>query len=147
MGPARLADGALTALSTELTQHSLLARKHCSVLLLTLKAFHLLHVEYGLRRKGHCSHWPGPTWDKELPQLSLQPLRVRKLGTELYSLLTAPKRAGLEARLIALRHPISAFSCQWAQWGPVGCRKARAALQLQLGQALPHTEVSCLLSC
>lgn len=82
MGPARLADGALTALGTELTQHGVLARQHRSVLLLTLKAFHRLHVEYGLRRKGHCSHWPGPAWDKELPQLSLQPLRVRKLGTE-----------------------------------------------------------------
>ena len=147
MGPAQLADGALTALSTELTQHGLLARRHCSVLLLTLKAFQRLHVEYGLRRKGYYSQWPGPLWDKELPQLSLQPLWMWKLGTELYSLLTAHKRAGSEARLIALRHPISAFSCQWAQWGPVGCGKARAALQLPLSQAFPRTKASCLLSC
>lgn len=83
MGLARLADGALTALSTELTQHGLLAQKHCWVLLMTLKAFHQLHVEYSLWRKGHYSQWPGPAWDKALPQLSLHPLRVWKLGTEL----------------------------------------------------------------
>lgn len=51
VGPAWLADGALAALGTELTQHGVLARQHRSVLLLTLKAFHRLHVEHGLRGK------------------------------------------------------------------------------------------------
>ena len=119
MGPARLADRALTALGTELTQHGVLTRQHRAVLLLTLKAFHRLHVEHGLRRKGHWSPaWPtGPG----APSTLTSAPSGEETGAESSRACSQPpRRAGSEAKSIALRHRISACSCQWAQrarWG------------------------------
>ena len=123
MGPARLADRALAALGTELTQHGVLARQHRSVLFLTLKAFHRLHVEHGLREKvTSCSPaWPGVGQGAFL-NILFGPLDEEPEAQSSAAWLPS-ERAESESRLMPSGLPMSASR------GAEGEGRASAALQ------------------